>query len=359
MSEPNQVSQEQRDDQRPTLLLVDGYGLIFRAYYAIKNEISTSKGEVVNAVFGFASMLLDVLRRESPDYAIIAMEGGPTFRDEEFAEYKANRGAMPDDLRPQSQVAEQPAFLGHAELGSVGELPRLSDVVEQCGGHQQVGVQPGVKLADLTDKGADGDGVLDQPADVGVVARSRAGCAPELGGDRVGEQHPLDDAPQRRVVHLPGEVLEEALELLRVSIRGGQELRGVELRLRNRSDVLDLGHELPPEALDLARHPDRVAALESCREPIDVAERARRDRSAPVAKLEREVDRSVPGGQPVLADAGVGAAEAPTGGELGDGGIRWRLGGDLSQLSGGFHALMFAAGADAAEDRGTLRRPRR
>ena len=49
----------------------------------------------------------------------------------------------PDDLRPQGQVAEQPAFLGHAELGSVGELPRLSDVVEQRGGHQQVGVQPG------------------------------------------------------------------------------------------------------------------------------------------------------------------------------------------------------------------------
>ena len=88
-------------------MLVDGYGLIFRAYYAIKNEISTSKGEVVNAVFGFASMLLDVLRRERPEHAIIAMEGGPTFRDEEFAEYKANRGAMPDDLRPQVERVRQ------------------------------------------------------------------------------------------------------------------------------------------------------------------------------------------------------------------------------------------------------------
>ena len=82
-------------------MLIDGYGLIFRAYYAIKNEISTSRGEVVNAVFGFAAMLLDVLRREQPDYAIIAMESGPTFREQEFAEYKANRGSMPDDLRPQ------------------------------------------------------------------------------------------------------------------------------------------------------------------------------------------------------------------------------------------------------------------
>ncbi|HLL50161.1 MAG TPA: 5'-3' exonuclease H3TH domain-containing protein, partial [Thermomicrobiales bacterium] len=107
MSQPNPVSKEQSEVQRPTLLLVDGYGLIFRAYYAIKNEISTSKGEVVNAVFGFASMLLDVLRRESPEHAIIAMEGGPTFRDEEYAEYKANRGAMPDDLRPQVERVRQ------------------------------------------------------------------------------------------------------------------------------------------------------------------------------------------------------------------------------------------------------------
>ena len=88
-------------DERPTLVLIDGYGLIFRAYHAIKNEITTSQGENVNAVFGFAAMLLDVLRREQPEYAIIAMEGGRTFRDDDYAEYKANRGATPDDLKPQ------------------------------------------------------------------------------------------------------------------------------------------------------------------------------------------------------------------------------------------------------------------
>ena len=101
MSDDHAVAGIPASDEQPILLLIDGYGLIFRAYYAIKNEIATSRGEVVNAVFGFASMLLDVLRREQPDYAIIAMESGPTFRDAEFAEYKANRGAMPDDLRPQ------------------------------------------------------------------------------------------------------------------------------------------------------------------------------------------------------------------------------------------------------------------
>ncbi|MDQ3692767.1 MAG: DNA polymerase I [Chloroflexota bacterium] len=100
-------------DDRPTLLLVDGYGLIFRAYHALPSSIGTSAGEQVNAVFGFASMLLDVLRNERPDYAIIALEGGKTFREEEFAEYKANRGEMPDDLRSQvTRVRELIEALG-------------------------------------------------------------------------------------------------------------------------------------------------------------------------------------------------------------------------------------------------------
>src|SRR4029078_9255580 len=80
VSDDHEVAGIPASDEQPVLLLIDGYGLIFRAYYAIKNEIATSRGEVVNAVFGFASMLLDVLRREQPDYEIIAMESGTTLR---------------------------------------------------------------------------------------------------------------------------------------------------------------------------------------------------------------------------------------------------------------------------------------
>jgi DNA polymerase-1 len=117
-------------------LLIDGYGLIFRAYYAIKNEISTSKGETVNAVFGFASMLLDVLNRERPDHAIIALEGGRTFRETEYAEYKANRGAMPDDLRSQIgrvrqlidalniPVEEREGYEADDVIGSIARISR-------------------------------------------------------------------------------------------------------------------------------------------------------------------------------------------------------------------------------------------
>jgi DNA polymerase-1 len=83
------------------LVLIDGFGIIFRAYHAIKSGLATSKGELTNATFGFTSMLLEVLRRDTPDYIVLAFEGGHTFRHEEFVEYKANRAEMPNDLANQ------------------------------------------------------------------------------------------------------------------------------------------------------------------------------------------------------------------------------------------------------------------
>ncbi|MGH2562557.1 MAG: DNA polymerase I [Thermomicrobiales bacterium] len=88
-------------DQRPTLLLVDGFGLIFRAYHALPPTLTTSTGEQVNAVFGFATMLLDVIRAQNPDYAVIALEGGRTFRHDAYEGYKATRAETPEDLNQQ------------------------------------------------------------------------------------------------------------------------------------------------------------------------------------------------------------------------------------------------------------------
>jgi DNA polymerase-1 len=82
-------------------MLVDGYGLIFRAYHAIQTSMSTSQGELTNAVYGFASMLFNLLNSMKPEYAVVALEGGPTFRHEQFEEYKANRTEMPHELRGQ------------------------------------------------------------------------------------------------------------------------------------------------------------------------------------------------------------------------------------------------------------------
>ena len=95
------------NNSRQTVMLIDGYGLIFRAYHAIDSAMATSTGEQTNAVFGFTRMLLDVLHGQRPDYAIVALEGGKTFRHDEYDGYKANRAAMPEDLRSQvSRVRE-------------------------------------------------------------------------------------------------------------------------------------------------------------------------------------------------------------------------------------------------------------
>jgi DNA polymerase I len=88
-------------------MLVDGYGLIFRAYHALQTTMSTSSGEVTNAVYGFASMLLNVLNSQKPDYAIVALEGGRTFRHDAYEGYKATRAAFPEDLRSQVERIRQ------------------------------------------------------------------------------------------------------------------------------------------------------------------------------------------------------------------------------------------------------------
>ena len=95
------IGATQNENGRPTAVLVDGYGLIFRAYHALPPSMATSAGEQTNAVYGFATMLLDVLQSRQPKYAVIALEGGKTFRHDAFADYKAHRAEMPEDLREQ------------------------------------------------------------------------------------------------------------------------------------------------------------------------------------------------------------------------------------------------------------------
>src|SRR5688572_29017286 len=83
------------------LMLLDGYGLVYRGYYALP-PLTTSRGELVNGVFGFASIVLRGLQDLQPDYLAVSFDlPGPTFRHEQYAEYKATRQRMPDDLRDQ------------------------------------------------------------------------------------------------------------------------------------------------------------------------------------------------------------------------------------------------------------------
>ena len=82
-------------------MLLDGYGLVYRGYFALP-PLTTSRGELVNAVFGFASIVLRGIADLQPDYLAVSFDlPGPTFRHEQYAEYKATRQQMPDDLRDQ------------------------------------------------------------------------------------------------------------------------------------------------------------------------------------------------------------------------------------------------------------------
>lgn len=85
----------------PTLVLIDGHSLAFRAFHAIPLSLTSPNGELTNAVFGFTSMLLNVLREQGPEYVAVAFDVGKTFRHEMYDAYKGHRARMPDELRDQ------------------------------------------------------------------------------------------------------------------------------------------------------------------------------------------------------------------------------------------------------------------
>lgn len=85
------------------LFLLDGMALAYRAYFSmIRTPLINSKGMNTSAVFGFINTLNKLIDDEKPDFIAVAFDTSePTFRHEQFADYKATREAMPDDLRPQ------------------------------------------------------------------------------------------------------------------------------------------------------------------------------------------------------------------------------------------------------------------
>lgn len=86
---------------RPKLLLIDGYHTFFRAFYAIR-ELANSKGLPTNAVYGFIQILRKVLKDEAPELVGVALDvSDETVRRAKYADYKANRAPVPDDLRVQ------------------------------------------------------------------------------------------------------------------------------------------------------------------------------------------------------------------------------------------------------------------
>ncbi|MGW1495363.1 DNA polymerase I [Streptomyces sp. NPDC002402] len=93
-------------DNRPRLLLMDGHSLAYRAFFALPAEnFTTATGQPTNAIYGFASMLANTLRDESPTHFAVAFDvSRKTWRSQDFPEYKANRSKTPDEFKGQVEL---------------------------------------------------------------------------------------------------------------------------------------------------------------------------------------------------------------------------------------------------------------
>jgi len=92
----------------PSLMLLDGNSLTYRAFFALPTDMATASGQVTNAVFGFTSMLINLLRDHRPDGVMVAFDRPePTFRHDANPAYKAQREAAPDILRQQMGLVRE------------------------------------------------------------------------------------------------------------------------------------------------------------------------------------------------------------------------------------------------------------
>jgi DNA polymerase-1 len=90
-------------------MLIDGHSIAYRAFFALPVEnFSTQTGQHTNGVFGFTSMLINVLRDEKPTHLGVAFDvSRHTFRSEIYSEYKANRTTTPDEFRGQLDLVKE------------------------------------------------------------------------------------------------------------------------------------------------------------------------------------------------------------------------------------------------------------
>ena len=106
---PSTASSAASSAGRPRLLLLDGHSLAYRAFFALPVEnFSTVTGQHTNAVYGFTSMLVNVLRDEQPTHVAVAFDlSRQTFRMEEYSEYKAKRNKTPDEFSSQLPLLQR------------------------------------------------------------------------------------------------------------------------------------------------------------------------------------------------------------------------------------------------------------
>ena len=353
---------------RADLVLVDGSSYLYRAFHALP-PFTNSRGEPTGAVYGVINMLQKFLKDfDPPRIAVVFDAPGRTFRDELFAEYKAHRPPMPDDLRAQVQpLLEAVQALGLPLLRVAGV--EADDVIgtlarRAAAAGQRVLISTGDKdMAQLVDDRTtlintmsgsvyDRDGVkakfdvwpeqiIDYLALVGDSSDNIPGIdkvGPKTAAKWLGQYQTLD-ALVANAAEVPGKV--------------GENLRAglTTLELARRLATIRCDCELPAEATDLARREPDVAALRALYTRLEL----------------RTLLKALPGGDGAAeAGAGSGAASVTTGGVGGAGASAPGDPGASPGASGGgtVRAAWAAAGsapaADAIETRPeVLEAPRR
>ena len=105
-----------KENHKPHLLLIDGYGFVFRAYHSLP-PLTRADGTPVGAVLGFTNMMMKMINENKADHiAVVFDAGSKTFRNDIYAEYKANRPPAPDDLIPQFSLVRDAANALNVEI---------------------------------------------------------------------------------------------------------------------------------------------------------------------------------------------------------------------------------------------------
>ncbi len=172
---------------RKFFLLIDGHAVIYRAFYGFPG-LTNPSGQLINAVYGFTKIILTAIRDYSPEYIAVTFDcAAPTFRHTDFAEYKANRAEMPDELKPQIEMVKavvaalnipQFAIPGFEADDIIGTI---SSILEQPG-------QPGAadKLLTVIVTGdRDTLQLVDHDTHVWLPARTKYQSDQELDSDAV------------------------------------------------------------------------------------------------------------------------------------------------------------------------------
>ncbi|HEX9676346.1 MAG TPA: DNA polymerase I [Anaerolineales bacterium] len=179
--------------KKPTLYLIDGHALAYRAYFALTrggdvSRFMTASGEPTAGTFGFISVLLKLLETEAPEYLAVTFDTGSTFRDEIYPEYKGTRAKMPEDLRTQiGRIRELVSAFGIPVLEAEGyEADDVLGTVARAASDQ------GVKVVILT-----GDRDLLQLASKNVTIRlagQKLAEAQDFGPQEVRQKYQLSPA---------------------------------------------------------------------------------------------------------------------------------------------------------------------